>query len=90
MNDPVAVAGAFHAHLTGAGRFSRHFDEVVLGVLDRTRASTVLGAFRTVFAVRTSATAPAGAAPHAEARHARAVTPAEAAPAGADAGRVRP
>ncbi|GGX30485.1 TIGR02452 family protein [Streptomyces chryseus] len=59
MNDPVAVAGAFHAHLTGAGRFSRHFDEVVFGVLDRTRAATVLGAFRTVFAARTPATAPA-------------------------------
>ncbi|WP_093797511.1 TIGR02452 family protein [Streptomyces sp. Wb2n-11] len=53
-NDPAAVAGAFHAHLTGEGRFSGHFDEVVFGVLDRTREASVRGAFRTVFAGRTT------------------------------------
>ncbi|GAA2960090.1 TIGR02452 family protein [Streptomyces enissocaesilis] len=56
MNDPAAVAGAFHAHLTGEGRFSGHFDEVVFGVLDRTREASVRGAFRTVFAGRTRET----------------------------------
>ncbi|MGX1885096.1 TIGR02452 family protein [Streptomyces sp. NPDC055287] len=61
MNDPAAVAGAFHAHLTGEGRFSGHFDEVVFGVLDRTREASVLNAFRTVFAAQTGPGARAGA-----------------------------
>ncbi|MGW7055293.1 TIGR02452 family protein [Streptomyces sp. NPDC054887] len=73
MNDPAAVAGAFHAHLTGAGRFSGHFDEVVFGVLDRTRTESVLGAFRTVFAARAHVTARGGAG-------ARTRAPEEAAP----------
>ncbi|WP_051338580.1 TIGR02452 family protein [Streptomyces flavidovirens] len=59
MNDPAAVAGAFHAHLTGEGRFSGHFDEVVFGVLDRTRGASVLGTFRAVFAARTESAAKA-------------------------------
>ncbi len=50
MNEPAAVAGAFHTHLMGEGRFSGHFDEVVFGVLDRTRGESVLGAFRAAFA----------------------------------------
>ncbi|GAA4890561.1 TIGR02452 family protein [Streptomyces coeruleoprunus] len=49
-NDPSEVAGAFRALLTGDGRFSGHFDEVVLAVLDRTREGGTLGAFRAVFA----------------------------------------
>ncbi len=53
-DDPAAVAGAFHAHLTGEGRFSGHFDEVVFGVLDRTREASVRGAFRAVFAEHTT------------------------------------
>ncbi|MFJ7068534.1 TIGR02452 family protein [Streptomyces sp. NPDC101115] len=47
-NDPAEVAGAFKALLTGDGRFARHFDEVVFGVLDRTRDQGTLGAFRRV------------------------------------------
>ncbi|MFD9483334.1 TIGR02452 family protein [Streptomyces sp. NPDC059991] len=49
-NDPARVAGAFHAHLTGGGRFARHFDEVVFAVLDRTADRATLRAFETVFA----------------------------------------
>ncbi|MFD9791164.1 TIGR02452 family protein [Streptomyces sp. NPDC059070] len=49
-NDPERVAGAFHAHLTGRGRFARHFDETVFAVLDRTPGRTTLGAFERVFA----------------------------------------
>lgn len=49
-NDPAEVAGAFRALLTGDGRFAGHFDEVVFGVLDRTREQRTLGAFRTAFA----------------------------------------
>ncbi|MBT2400515.1 TIGR02452 family protein [Streptomyces sp. ISL-100] len=50
MNEPAVVAGAFHEHLTGKGRFSGHFDEVVFGVLDRTRGTPVLAAFHATFA----------------------------------------
>ncbi|MFF1477189.1 TIGR02452 family protein [Streptomyces sp. NPDC058301] len=49
-NDPAGVAAAFHAHLTGEGRFARHFDEVVFAVLDRTADRVTLRAFETVFA----------------------------------------
>lgn len=49
-NDPAQVAGAFHAHLTGGGRFARHFDEVVFAVLDRTAGRATLRAFEEVFA----------------------------------------
>ncbi|MEU8617258.1 TIGR02452 family protein [Streptomyces sp. NPDC048623] len=49
QNDPAEVAGAFKALLTGDGRFARHFDEIVLGILDRTREKTTLAAFRQVF-----------------------------------------
>ncbi|MEU7019153.1 TIGR02452 family protein [Streptomyces sp. NPDC046203] len=48
-NDPADVAHAFHALLTGSGRFARHFDEIVFGILDRTRERATLGAFRRVF-----------------------------------------
>lgn len=48
-NDPAAVAEAFRAPLTGAGRFAGHFDEVVFAVLDRTPGATTLGAFQRVF-----------------------------------------
>lgn len=51
MNEPAVVAGAFHAHLTGEGRFSGHFDEVVFGVLDRTRGGPAQAAFREAFAL---------------------------------------
>ncbi|MFJ2211698.1 TIGR02452 family protein [Streptomyces sp. NPDC101062] len=47
-NDPAAVAAAFRALLTGAGRFAGAFDETVFAVLDRTREATTLGAFRRV------------------------------------------
>ncbi|MEE1754550.1 TIGR02452 family protein [Streptomyces sp. SP18CS02] len=48
-NDPAQVAGAFRDLLVGEGRFARHFDEVVFGVLDRTREQSTLGAFRAAF-----------------------------------------
>ncbi|MGW7368032.1 TIGR02452 family protein [Streptomyces sp. NPDC054841] len=48
-NDPVQVAGAFKALLTGGGRFSGHFDEIVFAVLDRTPGGSTLGAFRAAF-----------------------------------------
>ncbi|MFF3749450.1 TIGR02452 family protein [Streptomyces sp. NPDC002018] len=49
-NDPATVAEAFHAPLTGGGRFADRFDEVVFAVLDRTAGATTLGAFRRAFA----------------------------------------
>ncbi|MCX2184533.1 TIGR02452 family protein [Streptomyces sp. SKN60] len=48
QNDPAEVAGAFKDLLTGDGRFARHFDEIVFGILDRTRDRVTLGAFRRV------------------------------------------
>ncbi|TLQ42370.1 TIGR02452 family protein [Streptomyces marianii] len=54
-NDPAQVAGAFRALLTGDGRFSGHFDEIVFAVLDRTRETRTLGAFQAAF--------PAGSSP---------------------------
>ncbi|MEI5009528.1 TIGR02452 family protein [Streptomyces sp. PmtA] len=48
-NDPSRVAGAFRSLLTGDGRFSGHFDEIVFAVLDRTREARTLGAFREAF-----------------------------------------
>lgn len=53
-NDPRQVAAAFRALLTGEGRFARHFDEVVMAVLDRTPGATTLGAFRDTFAAVTA------------------------------------
>ncbi|MBT2369887.1 TIGR02452 family protein [Streptomyces sp. ISL-10] len=47
-NDPVVVAGAFHALLGPGGRFAGHFDEVVFAILDRTADKATLGAFRRV------------------------------------------
>ncbi|MEV0093950.1 TIGR02452 family protein [Streptomyces sp. NPDC050738] len=49
-NEPARVAGAFHAHLTGAGRFGGHFEQVVFAVLDRDPASATRAAFADVFA----------------------------------------
>ncbi|MEU8590795.1 TIGR02452 family protein [Streptomyces sp. NPDC048664] len=49
MNDPATVAGSFHGLLV-RGRFEGHFDEVVLGVLDRTAGATTRGAFARAFA----------------------------------------
>ncbi|MFF0745976.1 TIGR02452 family protein [Streptomyces sp. NPDC004111] len=51
-NDPATVAGAFHGHLTGDGRFAGHFDEVVFAVLDRTGGGPALTAFRDAFAAQ--------------------------------------
>lgn len=48
-NDPSQVADAFRTLLTGGGRFSGHFDEVVFAVLDRTKERATLGAFRAAF-----------------------------------------
>ncbi|MEV0964803.1 TIGR02452 family protein [Streptomyces sp. NPDC049910] len=48
-NDPARVAGVFRALLTGDGRFSGHFDEIVFAVLDRTRGAGTLGAFHEAF-----------------------------------------
>ncbi|MFJ8076520.1 TIGR02452 family protein [Streptomyces sp. NPDC096176] len=50
QNDPAAVAGAFHALLTGGGRFAGHFDEIVFAVLDRAGTSPTPAAFRRTFA----------------------------------------
>ncbi|MBD0707039.1 MULTISPECIES: TIGR02452 family protein [unclassified Streptomyces] len=49
-NDPVRVAGAFRAHLTGAGRFAGHFEEIVFAVLDRAPGAPALTAFTRVLA----------------------------------------
>lgn len=48
-NDPALVAGVFRTLLTGDGRFSGHFDEIVFAVLDRTREGRTLGAFHAAF-----------------------------------------
>ncbi|MEU3074963.1 TIGR02452 family protein [Streptomyces laurentii] len=48
-NDPADVAHAFRGLLTGSGRFARHFDEIVFGILDRTRERTTFEAFRQAF-----------------------------------------
>ncbi|MFJ3670172.1 TIGR02452 family protein [Streptomyces sp. NPDC090106] len=48
QNDPARVAEAFHALLGPDGRFSRTFEHVVFGVLDRTRGAVVRGAFEKV------------------------------------------
>jgi uncharacterized protein (TIGR02452 family) len=48
-NDPAQVAGAFRDLLTGEGRFTGQFEQVVFGVLDRTRGTVVKAAFERVF-----------------------------------------
>ncbi|MET7617703.1 TIGR02452 family protein [Streptomyces sp. NPDC005408] len=48
-NDPDVVAAAFHALLTGGGRFAGHFEQIVFAVLDRTSDGRTLGAFRRTF-----------------------------------------
>lgn len=47
-NDPAEVAGAFKALLTGDGRFSGHFDEVVFAILDRASGTPTLAAFHRI------------------------------------------
>ncbi|GAA3018996.1 TIGR02452 family protein [Streptomyces fulvorobeus] len=49
-NDPTQVAGAFHALLTGGGRFAGHFEQIVFAILDRSPASTTRAAFARAFA----------------------------------------
>ncbi|KIZ16735.1 TIGR02452 family protein [Streptomyces natalensis] len=48
-NEPADVAGAFAAHLLGAGRFAGRFDRIVFAVLDRRDDSPTRAAFREVF-----------------------------------------
>ncbi|WP_330454871.1 MULTISPECIES: TIGR02452 family protein [unclassified Streptomyces] len=52
QNDPAVVAGAFHALLTGEGRFAGHFEQVVLGILGRQEDSPTRVAFDRVFVDR--------------------------------------
>ncbi|MCM2389525.1 TIGR02452 family protein [Streptomyces albipurpureus] len=59
LNDPLIVAGAFHALLTGDGRFAGHFDRISFAVLDRSRSQGTLGAFRRVFTDQVAASVPA-------------------------------
>ncbi|TQK50565.1 uncharacterized protein (TIGR02452 family) [Streptomyces sp. SLBN-118] len=54
-NDPAVVAAAFHALLTGGGRFAGHFEQIVFAVLDRTSDGPTLGAFRRTFAAQLQA-----------------------------------
>ncbi|MEU7423033.1 TIGR02452 family protein [Streptomyces sp. NPDC040750] len=49
-NDPAQVAAAFHGLLGPDGRFSRSFEHVVFGVLDRTPGAAVREAFAKAFA----------------------------------------
>ncbi|MFJ6354315.1 TIGR02452 family protein [Streptomyces sp. NPDC092046] len=49
QNDPVDVAGAFKELITRDGRFAGHFDEIVFGILDRSRDRATLDAFRRTF-----------------------------------------
>ncbi|MFE6973958.1 TIGR02452 family protein [Streptomyces sp. NPDC057682] len=52
-NDPAEVAGAFHALLTGGGRFAGHFEQIVFGILDRNEDSPTRAAFARTFAEQT-------------------------------------
>ncbi|WP_181387108.1 TIGR02452 family protein [Streptomyces sp. Act143] len=52
QNDPAQVAGAFDALLRPGGRFGTAFEHIVFGVLDRTPAGAVRGAFEKVFQVQ--------------------------------------
>ncbi|MEU3521325.1 TIGR02452 family protein [Streptomyces sp. NPDC006654] len=49
QNDPAQVAGAFRELLGPGGRFARHFEHVVFGILDRTPGSLVRAAFAEAF-----------------------------------------
>ncbi|MGW1596326.1 TIGR02452 family protein [Streptomyces sp. NPDC002343] len=49
QNDPAQVAAAFRAALGPGGRFSRSFEHVVFGVLDRTPGAAVREAFARAF-----------------------------------------
>ncbi|MFK0211638.1 MULTISPECIES: TIGR02452 family protein [unclassified Streptomyces] len=48
-NDPGEVARTFRTHLTGAGRFAGHFEEITFAILDRATGAPTLAAFRRVF-----------------------------------------
>ncbi|MGW8801368.1 TIGR02452 family protein [Streptomyces sp. NPDC055775] len=49
MNDPAQVAGAFRALLTDGGRFDGHFEQIIFGILDRSRTSETRNAFARTF-----------------------------------------
>lgn len=49
MNDPAQVAGAFRALLTDGGRFDGHFEQIVFGILDRSRTAETRNAFARTF-----------------------------------------
>ena len=49
MNDPAQVAGAFRALLADGGRFAGHFEQIVFGILDRSRAAAPRTAFARTF-----------------------------------------
>ncbi|MET8329420.1 TIGR02452 family protein [Streptomyces sp. NPDC005181] len=49
MNDPEQVAGAFRALLVDGGRFAGHFEQIVVGILDRSRTSATRDAFARMF-----------------------------------------
>ncbi|MGY5034616.1 TIGR02452 family protein [Streptomyces sp. 900116325] len=49
MNDPAQVAGAFRALLADGGRFAGHFEQIVFGILDRSRAAATRTAFARTF-----------------------------------------
>ncbi|MCD9879325.1 TIGR02452 family protein [Streptomyces guryensis] len=51
QNDPAQVAAAFRALLGPDGRFTRTFERVTFGILDRTAGHTVRGAFAQAFPV---------------------------------------
>ncbi|MGW2570489.1 TIGR02452 family protein [Streptomyces sp. NPDC001537] len=51
QNDPAQVADAFRALLGPGGRFTRTFERVTFGILDRTTGHTVRGAFTHAFPV---------------------------------------
>lgn len=51
QNDPAEVAGVFRTLLTDGGRFAGHFEQVVLGILDRAGQSPTRVIFGRVFEI---------------------------------------
>ncbi|WLQ39050.1 TIGR02452 family protein [Streptomyces laculatispora] len=51
QNDPAEVAGVFRTLLTDGGRFAGHFEQVVLGILDRDGQSPTRAVFDHVFEI---------------------------------------
>ncbi|WP_326625423.1 MULTISPECIES: TIGR02452 family protein [unclassified Streptomyces] len=49
MNDPAQVAGVFRALLADGGRFAGHFEQIVFGILDRSRTAATRSAFARTF-----------------------------------------